>query len=100
MRTPSGSRMRFVQKKNSKSECALCQGILHGVPHSRTTAERRALSKSSRRPSALFAGVLCGNCRETVLEECAKVKSGVKPLEDVSLALKPYIRQIENKVMV
>ncbi|MFH1257203.1 MAG: 50S ribosomal protein L34e [Candidatus Diapherotrites archaeon] len=98
-KTPGGkTKTHYFKGKGSKHECASCGKQLHGVPHSRKNFEVRNLSKSQRRPSALFGGVLCGKCRRIVVEETAKVKHGLKEAGDVSLSLKKFVEQAMKKV--
>jgi len=88
-KTPSGKTKVYFKKEKRKScaSCALCSKTLAGV------SNERNLSKSEKRPSAMFAGVLCNECRTTVVEEAIKVKQGIKRLEDCEVRLRSYIEQ-------
>ncbi|MCD6478401.1 MAG: 50S ribosomal protein L34e [Candidatus Diapherotrites archaeon] len=88
-RTPSGkTKIYFKKRKHSScASCALCSKKLAGV------SNERNLSKSEKRPSAIFGGVLCNKCRKTVIEEAIKVKQGIKRLEDCEVRLRGYIEQ-------
>jgi len=93
---PSGKSKRvFIRGKTGKHYCALCERVLHGVPHGKKASEVGKLSKTERRPTALFAGVLCGKCRAIVAAEAAKVSSGSKAVEDVELRLQPYVKLVK-----
>ncbi len=81
----------FAEGKSGKNCCALCGAVLHGTPHGKSASAVRQLGKSERRPSALFAGTLCGKCRTLVVEEAAKVDCKAKKLADVELRLQPYV---------
>ena len=95
-RNASGKSERiFVKGKTKKHKCALCKGVLHGVPHSKTSAEVRKLAKTKRRPTALFAGVLCTKCRSKVVVEAAKAEAGIKKIEDIELRLQKYVKQVK-----
>ena len=94
-RTPSGSREYYVREKTAKRSCAICKGQLHGVPHGKTVAGVSKLSKTEKRPSVPFGGVLCTKCRRQVFEERAKVENGLKKAEDLDLMIKKFV---ENKV--
>lgn len=87
------TRVTYLENRPGKHHCANCGGVLHGVPHGKGVAGARRLSHSQRRPSALFAGKLCGRCRSTAVEEAAKVKTGLKALADVGLSLKPFVAE-------
>ncbi len=89
------SKKIFIKGKTSKRICALCKAVMHGTPHGKTTAEVRKLSKTEKRPTGLFGGVLCGKCRHIVIEEAAKVHSSVKKIEDVELRLKKYVETVK-----
>ncbi len=98
-RTPGGkTKMSFFTEKSGKKTCALCEAELHGVPHGKRVAEVSKLSKTEKRPSGIFGGVLCGNCRTEIIEETAKVKTGVKNLSDVSFEEKKYVEMAMNRV--
>jgi len=88
-KTPSGkAKIYFKKKKHSScASCALCSKTLAGV------SNERNLSKSEKRPSTMFAGVLCNECRTIVVEEAVKVKQGIKRLEDCEVRLRRYIEQ-------
>ena len=98
-RTPGGKVViHYFKGKASKHVCALCSGQLHGTPHGRRKSGVSKLSKSERRPSSAFGGVLCGNCREIIFTEAIKVKSGVKDVKDVSLRNKKYVEMAMVRV--
>ncbi|MDP6670220.1 MAG: 50S ribosomal protein L34e [archaeon] len=90
-RTPSGSKEYYVREKTGKRSCAVCKKPMHGVPHGKTVAEVSKLSKTKKRPSVPFGGVLCTKCRRQVFEEKAKVENGLKKAEDVDLLINNYI---------
>jgi len=97
-KTPGGEvAIHFFKGKGSKQECALCRHQLHGVPHGRKNFEVHTLSKTERRPSAAFGGVLCGKCRRTIIEETAKVKHGLKEMGEVDYVFKKFVEQAMQK---
>ncbi len=87
------TRIKYLNNKPGKHHCANCGGGLHGVPHSKGVVGTRKLSRSARRPSALFAGKLCGKCRTSAVSEAAMVKSGFKKIEDVTLSMKAFVME-------
>ncbi len=91
------SKRVFEKGKTKKHSCALCEGMLHGVPHSKRPAEVKKLAKTKRRPTALFAGILCTKCRSLVATEVAKVEAKVKTIDDVELRLQKYVKQVKVK---
>ena len=93
----SKSKRIFVNGKTGKHKCALCKGILHGVPHGKTGTEVRKLSKTKRRPTALFAGILCSKCRHLVVMEAAQVEAKAKKFDEVELRLQDYVKQVKVK---
>lgn len=99
IRTPGGeTKIIAPKKKHSKRTCALCREVMHGVLHGKKSSEVRAASKSSRRPSAVFGGVLCGACREEVVEEAAKVEGKFKEIDEVPFKMKTYVEGIMKRV--
>ena len=95
-RLPHGkSRVVFERDHPGKHHCTLCGAVLHGVPHGRKPSEVRKMGKTERRPSARFAGMLCGKCRATVFVEAAKVGSGLKKIQDVELRLREFTAQVK-----
>jgi len=89
------SKTVFVKDKAGKHHCAICKAVLHGVPHGKSSAQVRKLAKTKRRPTALFAGVLCTKCRSKAVTEAAKVEAGVKKLENVELRFQKYAEQVK-----
>lgn len=85
----------FVSGKSGKHHCALCEKVMHGMPHGKNKGGIARLSKTERRPSALFAGVLCNQCRAIVVAEAAKVDAGVKKKDDVELRLIKFVEQVK-----
>jgi ribosomal protein L34E len=79
-------------------ECALCKNMLHGVPHGKKINALKKLSKTQRRPSVPFAGILCGHCREMVAVETVKVAMAQKKLAQVELRVQPYVKQLQASV--
>ncbi|MFH0954945.1 MAG: 50S ribosomal protein L34e [Candidatus Micrarchaeota archaeon] len=92
-RTTSGSRIKAISHKSAKKTCALCENALHGVPHGKRVAKVRKLSKSEKRPSVPFGGILCGPCRKQVIEEAAKVVSGTKEEFEIEFRFRPFVEQ-------
>ncbi|RLG70185.1 MAG: 50S ribosomal protein L34e [Candidatus Iainarchaeum archaeon] len=90
-KTPGGeSKVYFERDRHGKASCALCGSTLAGVPRQ---DEVKKLSKTERRPSTIFAGVLCNKCRSIVLEEAIKVKHNIKSMQDCKISIRPYIEQ-------
>lgn len=98
-RAPSGeTRMTFFKEKASKKTCGLCGETLHGVLHGKRKTQVLQLSKSQRRPSVLFGGVLCSSCRTEIIEEAVKVKTGLKNLSEVGFVERKFVEMAMNKV--
>jgi large subunit ribosomal protein L34e len=51
----------YEHKGPSKAVCAKCGAILHGVASERSYRMRQ-LSKTEKRPSRPYGGVLCSSC--------------------------------------
>ena len=91
------SKVYYVREKPSKHHCAICRGILHGTAHGKKVAEISKLSKTQKRPSVVFGGVLCTKCRKAIMEDSAKVISEVKKIEDINLTRRKYVEVIVNR---
>ena len=95
-RRPSGkAEAVYVSGKPGKHHCTLCGAVLHGMPHSKTTAEVGKLSKTQRRPSALFAGTLCTKCRTMIVQEAALLNCGAKQQQDIELRLRKFVQAVK-----
>jgi len=97
-KTPKRTKPYAAEYKTSKHKCALCNSIMHGMPHGKRSSEVRKLSKTERRPTAIFGGVLCNKCRTLIAEESAKVKYGIKKFDDIPIKYRHYVEIMLNKV--
>lgn len=96
-RTPGGKTVeRRGEKKSGKHHCAVCGKVLHGVPHGKKPSKVGRLSKSQRKPTAIFAGILCSQCRTKAMEEAIKVNQKIKKMNEVELVLRNYVEAIEK----
>ncbi len=101
VRTISGkAKIVYFKGKSKKHHCALCKKPLHGVPHSSSVFEMAKLSKTQKRPSTMFGGVLCSSCRKKTVEETIKVKGNQKQLQEVPFKLKQFVEMAMNKVEI
>ncbi|MBW2970885.1 50S ribosomal protein L34e [Candidatus Woesearchaeota archaeon] len=61
-KTPGGKRvMHYSRRKPAKPKCAECGALLAGIPRVRRAGLSK-LSKTERRPSRPYGGVLCTKC--------------------------------------
>lgn len=97
-RTPKGEKLYFKREKPGKHKCSLCEKAMHGMPHGKSNAEVSKLSKTKRRPDVLFAGELCNNCRDHVVDETIKVKTGMKKMEEVDLVYHNLVNKAIGKI--
>ena len=98
VKTVKHTTKKYIRGKSSKHTCGSCGKTLHGMPHGKTKAFVRKLSKTQKMPSAIFAGTLCNKCRSIVIEEAVKVNQGIKELEDIDFAIKDYVVQVRGKI--
>ncbi|TMI30886.1 50S ribosomal protein L34e [Candidatus Bathyarchaeota archaeon] len=71
---PSGVRaIHFEAKAHRTPQCSRCGAELHGV----VTGRPVGVAKSSRVPSRLFAGVLCGNCLASEIRRVARASGSM-----------------------
>lgn len=89
----SGTMRVFKSARHSKKRCAITGSVLHGVGHGKTISQTRAMSKTEKRPSVAFGGILSASARKQVFEESAAIKSGEKKLSDVNLSYRKYVSQ-------
>ncbi|MCG3260125.1 MAG: 50S ribosomal protein L34e [Candidatus Heimdallarchaeota archaeon] len=71
-RTPSGTKLRRVDKRTKKPHCANCGAIVHGVAFGNQNRVRK-MSRSERLPTRQHAGHLCSNCLKSAIK--AEVRS-------------------------
>ncbi|BBG24377.1 50S ribosomal protein L34e [Sulfuracidifex tepidarius] len=69
VKLPSGNiATHYEDKRNSSSTCHFCGKPLHGAK----TNKLSKFSKSERRPSRPFAGVLCHSCLERLIKQTSR----------------------------
>lgn len=69
VRLPSGKvSTHYEDKRNSFSTCHFCGKPLNGVK----TNKISKFSKSEKRPSRPFAGVLCHSCLEKLIKQSSR----------------------------
>lgn len=90
-KAPSKKRRIFIREKPSKKKCPVTGETLKGVPHARK-CEANKKSKTEKRPSVPFGGVLSSKAREQVFIETGKVIAG-KPIEEVETKYRKYVKQ-------
>jgi len=93
------SKVYYDKTKPAKHKCALCKKVLHGTPHSKTTGKITKLSKTQKRPSVPFGGVLCGQCRTKIIDEAAKVITKTKKETELEMKSKKYVKQMIQRMM-
>jgi len=98
-KSSNGTKREYFKGKHKKQVCSLTGKSLHGVPHD-TKCEMRKHSKTEKRPSAPFGGILSGEARGKVFIEMGKVLAGVKKLEDVDEKYRKYVKQAMGRANV
>jgi ribosomal protein L34E len=91
-RTMSETKKEFFDANNKRKRCAITGNILHGTARE-GRGEIKKLSKTERRPSVPFGGVLSSKAREEVFVEMGKVAAGIKTLDAVDEKYKKYVKQ-------
>jgi ribosomal protein L34E len=91
-KTMSETKREYFTEKNTRKRCAITGNILHGTA-SEAKGKIKKLSKTQRRPSAPFGGVLSGKAREEVFIELGKVAAGIKTIDAVDEKYKKYVKQ-------
>lgn len=101
VRTVSGkAKTIFKDAKARKARCALCEKVMHGMPHGRKVSKLGKMSRTEKRPEALFAGTLCNKCRLEALEEAIKVKVGIKKSSELDMEARKYVKELLPKIEV
>ncbi|MCX6803447.1 MAG: hypothetical protein NTY48_02645 [Candidatus Diapherotrites archaeon] len=98
-RTPSGSKREYFKGKHKKIKCAMTGKVLAGVPHETKTG-MRSKSKTQKRPSVPFGGVLSAEAREEVFIEMGKVLAGIKEIDEVDERHRKYVKQVMKRAEV
>jgi len=98
VKTPGGRTVKKAFRKGAKeTTCALCSNKVQGTPKGKDS-DIGKLSKTEKRPSVLFGGVLCNKCRDIIYEEAIKVKTDVKKINDVKVGSRGYVEQALNRI--
>jgi len=93
VKVPSGKTKEVRYRTGGrKASCGLCAKPLQGTPKGKVS-EIRKLSRTEKRPSVMFGGVLCNACRDKVFEDAIKVKFKTKAIADVKVSLRKYVDQ-------
>lgn len=87
------NRLHSASKRSAKKTCALCKTVLHGMPHGKRKAGVSKLAKSEKRPTGLFGGILCSQCRSNALEEAIRIQLGAKQMEEIDLTERNFVEQ-------
>lgn len=94
-KTPSKNSIEYFKGKNSKRKCPITKKALLGVTHNQKKAKKQ--SKTQKRPSVPFGGVLNSKARQEVFVEIGKIISGIKSIEEVDQKYRKFIVQIIKK---
>ncbi|MFH1174695.1 MAG: 50S ribosomal protein L34e [archaeon] len=70
VRTPTGTKLTFRQRKPSQAKCGACGIQLLAVPRANKTG-MRAIARSKRRPERPYGGVLCSVCMRKRMKSLA-----------------------------
>ncbi|MCD6522863.1 MAG: hypothetical protein J7K68_03865 [Candidatus Diapherotrites archaeon] len=68
-------------------KCAICGAKLHGVSNKG--------SKTQKRPTRIFAGVLCHRCVRELVTIKTRIKNNTIKEEDVDPRFIPYLKQMK-----
>jgi ribosomal protein L34E len=95
-KSASGTKREYFKGKHKKQTCAVSGKVLAGVPHE-TKSGHSKHSKTEKRPSAPFGGILSGEVRAQVAVEAGKVHAGVKKMDDVDEKYRKYVKQLMKR---
>ncbi|MFH1257522.1 MAG: 50S ribosomal protein L34e [Candidatus Micrarchaeota archaeon] len=96
VRTPGNRTVEIYKpKKPGKAVCAICGGLLHGVPN-RSRSGMRKLAKTEKRPERMFGGVLCGGCIRELIKEKIRMESGNLLRDEVGVVHLKYLDMMKR----
>jgi len=95
-KSASGTKREYFKGKHKKRTCSITGKPLHGVPHE-TKSGHAKHSKTEKRPSAPFGGILSGEARAQVAVEAGKVHAGIKKMDDIEDRYRKYVKQLLNR---
>jgi len=83
--------MHCTNEKKEFSECAITGMRLHGTGN-QSKSKLRKNSKTSRRPSVKFGGMLSSSARKLVWENYALVLAGKRTMEEVPAGIRHFVK--------
>lgn len=96
-KTPGGkSVVHYSRDSKSKAKCAATGKVLAGTGN-QTKADSRKESKTKRRPSVKFGGVLGSEARRELWENYALVENNKKDINEVPAKLRKHIVGLKVK---
>jgi large subunit ribosomal protein L34e len=94
--SPGGKKvLKKKSEKPSKTRCALCAGVLGGVP-CRAPSQLNKLAKTEKRPERPFGGVLCPKCLSQVIRDKVRLQQGIISKEDVDFRRLKFISSLKK----
>ncbi|MBI5553303.1 MAG: hypothetical protein HY917_01030 [Candidatus Diapherotrites archaeon] len=97
VRTPGKTSRRFVGTKARPHASALSGRPLSGVTHGKRGKVNKH-SKTQKRPTVPFGGLLNGPDRRRIMEQAARVRHGFKTIQAVNLKEQILIQQALSKI--
>jgi ribosomal protein L34E len=95
VKTPSKTKKEYFDEAPKKKRCAITNQVLSGTERNIKPIKS---SKTQRRPSVPFGGILSSKAREIIFTELAKVTAGIKTIEEVDFKHRKYVKQVEKRV--
>jgi len=92
-RVASGSKTEHYRGKKATARCAITGNKLAGT-HTPTKGLANKKSKSQKRPSVPFGGILSSKAREQVSIELGKIIAEVKTIDEVDQTYRKYVKQM------
>ena len=93
-KTPSKTTKNYYRDNKATKICPITGNMLLGTSKKIRSKE----SKTQKRPSVPFGGVLSGPAREQVFIELAKVTAGIKEIDDVDQTYRKFVKQAMKRV--
>jgi ribosomal protein L34E len=96
VKKPSKTGKEYFRGKDSKKKCAITGKVLSGMTHEKTKRSKK--SKTQKRPSVPFGGILGSKAREQVFIETGKVVAGIKKIDEVEQKYRKYVEQAIRRI--
>jgi ribosomal protein L34E len=90
VKTPSKTTKVYYRDGKQEKNCAITGKKLSGTTSKKASKE----SKTQKRPSVPFGGILSTKARKQVFTEVGKIKAKIKKIDDVDQKYRKFVKQV------